>query len=39
MKTTITKIFLGAFILISGNAMSQDDLQQKHPFSVESTIS
>ena len=39
MKTTITKIFLSAFILISGNAMSQDDLQQKHPFSVESTIS
>ena len=38
MKTTITKLFLGAFIFISGNAISQDDLQQKDPFNVESTV-
>lgn len=39
MKAIITNIFLGTFILISGQAMSQDNAMQKQPFGVESTVS
>ena len=39
MKKQITKILLGTSLLISGNAISQDNLTQKNPFSVESTVS
>ena len=39
MKAIITNIFLGTFILISGQAMSQDNALQKQPFGVESTVS
>ena len=39
MKAIITNIFLGTFILISGQAMSQDNTLQKQPFGVESTVS
>lgn len=38
MKKQITKILLGASILISGNSISQDNLQQKDPFNIESTV-
>ena len=39
MKATITSIFLGTFLLISGHAVSQDNMVQKQPFGVESTVS
>ena len=39
MKSTITNIFLGTFILISGSVMSQDNTIQKQPFGLESTVS
>jgi len=39
MKAIIKNIFLGTFILISGQAMSQDNALQKQPFGVESTVS
>ncbi|MBL6660100.1 MAG: hypothetical protein ISP70_01260 [Crocinitomicaceae bacterium] len=39
MKSTITNIFLGTFILISGSVMSQDNAIQKQPFGLESTVS
>tara|TARA_B100001057_G_scaffold37569_2_gene33929 strand:- start:539 stop:979 length:441 start_codon:yes stop_codon:yes gene_type:complete len=39
MKATITNIFLGTFLLISGHAVSQDNMVQKQPFGVESTVS
>lgn len=39
MKSTITNIFLGTFILISGSVMSQDNAVQKQPFGLESTVS
>lgn len=39
MKSTITNIFLGTFILISGSLMSQDNAIQKQPFGLESTVS
>ena len=39
MKAIIKNIFLGTFILISDQAMSQDNALQKQPFGVESTVS
>ena len=39
MKSTITNIFLGTFILISGSVMSQDNAVQKQPFGLESAVS